>query len=153
MTPNPAAIFSPLQFTENCADLGNYEAATVFENPLKTICAVYSYDQMVPGAQWTALWMHEGDLVCYETIPWDGTTGGYGFSECTDPIGGWQPGTYEVQIFVGLEWKVVGQFLVQGDLPTPSPTLSPTPTKVPTSTETPVSTATLSRTPNPTSTP
>jgi hypothetical protein len=108
---------------------------------------------MLPGVQWTSLWLRGGDLVCYETIPWDGTTGGYGTAECADPIGGWQPGTYEVQIFVGLEWKVVGQFIVQGDAPTAIPTLSPTPSTTPTATQTPSATPTLTDTPNPTSTP
>jgi hypothetical protein len=151
VTPNPAAVFSPLLFTENCSDFNNFESATVFENPVHYMCAVFSYDQMVPGAQWTALWLREGELVNYETKPWDGTTGGYGYTECSDPIGGWQPGQYQVQIFVGTEWKVVGEFLVQGDLPTPSPTITPSVTRSPTVTRTPSPTLTPSRIP--TSTP
>jgi type VI secretion system secreted protein VgrG len=150
VTPNPAAIFSPLEFTQNCFDLGNYESQTVFENPITGVCAVYSYDQMVPGAQWTALWLRAGELVCYETIPWDGNTGGYGFAECTNPIGGWLAGTYEVQLFVGLEYKTIGQFIVQGDAPTPEP---PTPTLSPTVTHTPSVTPTSILAPHPTSTP
>ena len=47
--------------------------------------------------------------------------GGYGFTEWKAPAEEWLPGTYEVQIFVGLDWKVVGQFILQGDAPTPSP--------------------------------
>ena len=150
VTPNPGAVFSPIQFTENCSDFNNFTASTVFENPIQYMCGVFSYDQMVPGAQWSALWLRDGKLVSYETKPWDGTTGGYGYTECTDPIGGWQAGNYEVQIFVGLEWKVVGQFLVQGNPPTPSPTISPSPTRSPTPTRTPTPTAT--RTPKPTAT-
>ena len=92
------------------------------------MCAVFTYDQMIPGSQWTALWYRDGQLVHYETIPWDGEVGGYGFSEWEAPAEEFSPGTYEVQIFVGLEWKVVGQFLLQGDAPTPLPTATPTPT-------------------------
>lgn len=159
VTPNPAAVFSPIQFTENCADFNNFESATVFQNPLDYLCGVFTYDQMMPGAQWTALWIHEGELVSYETQPWDGTTGGFGYTECTDPIGGWQSGEYEVQIFVGLEWKVVGRFVVEGEPPTPIPSLtpsltrSPTPTRTPSLTVTPSPTRTPSRTPTPSPTP
>ena len=126
-----------------------FTSATVFRNPINYMCAVFTYDQMVPGAQWTALWLRDGELVNYETKPWDGTTGGYGYTECTDPIGGWQAGQYEVQIFVGMEWKVVGQFLLEGELPTASPTRTPSPTITPSLTRTP----TLTRTPSPTLTP
>ena len=159
VTPNPAAVFSPIQFTENCSDFNNFEAFTVFQNPIHYMCGIFTYDQMMPGAQWTSLWMHEGALVCYETAPWNGTTGGFGYTECTDPIGGWQAGDYEVQIFVGLEWKVVGRFKVEGEPPTPipsrtpSPTLSPTPTRTASLTITPSPTRTPSRTPAPGGTP
>jgi hypothetical protein len=44
------------------------------------------------------------------------------------------PGAYEVQIFMGYEWKVIGRFRVEGDLitntpqvATETPTFSPTP--------------------------
>ncbi len=95
---------------------------------------------MTPNAQWTALWYRDGKLVHYETIPWDGEVGGYGFTEWKAPPEDWLPGTYEVQIFVGLDWKVVGEFILQGDSPTPIPTQSPTPSPPPTDadTETPL---------------
>lgn len=127
ITPNPSAVFSPLQFTLNCSNFLNFEAAAIFQNPIRYMCAVFTYADMVPGSQWTALWFRDGELVHYETIPWDGETGGYGFTDWEAPPEEWLPGNYEVQIFVGLEWKVVGQFLVQGNPPTPTPTLTLTP--------------------------
>jgi len=133
VTPNPNAVFSPLQFTLNCSSFNDYIAATVFQNPIRYMCAVFSYAEMLPGSQWTALWFRNGELVHYETIPWDGETGGYGFTEWEAPPDQWLPGTYEVQIFVGLEWKVVGQFLLQGDAPTAIATL----TLIPHATSTP----------------
>ena len=94
--------------------------------------ACFSYNNMSPGVQWTALWYRGNELVHYETLPWDGTTGGLGYSEWAPPPDMWQAGTYEVQVFVGQEWKVVGQFIVSGDPPTlntqphdRSPTISP----------------------------
>jgi hypothetical protein len=100
------------------------------------MCAVFTYDQMTPGAQWTALWLRDGKLVHYETIPWDGELGGYGFTEWEAPASEWQPGVYDVQIFVGLEYKVVGQFILQGDAPTALPTVSLTPSQTSTVTVT-----------------
>src|SRR6266508_4314664 len=147
VTPNPNAVFSELQFTLNCSNFNEFTSATVFQNPLTYMCAVFSYDQMTPGAQWTALWFRDGRLVHYETIPWNGETGGYGFTEWEVPASEWLPGTYEVQIFVGLEWKQVGQFLVQGDAPTAIPTRTPSSTPTASRTPTPSRTTTPSRTP------
>lgn len=143
VTPNPKASFSPLQFTLNCTNFLSFEAAAVFQNPIHYMCAVFTYAEMVPGSQWTALWYRDGKLVHYETIPWDGETGGYGFTEWEAPPNQFLPGTYEVQIFVGLEWKVVGQFLLQGDAPTLAPTPFPTLSPSPSLTQTPGLTATL----------
>ncbi len=137
ITPNPNAAFSQLQFTRNCSNFLEFEAAAVFQNPTRYICGVFTYAEMLPGSQWTALWYRDGELVHYETIPWDGETGGYGFTEWEAPPEEFLPGNYEVQIFVGLEWKVVGQFILQGDSPTRIPTLSPTFSPSPAVTRTP----------------
>ncbi len=137
VTPNPSAAFSPLQFTLNCSNFLDFEAAAVFQNPIRYMCAVFTYAEMIPGSQWTALWFRDGELVHYETIPWDGETGGYGFTEWEAPPEEFLPGNYEVQIFVGLEWKVVGQFILQGNSPTRAPTLSPTISPSPAMTRTP----------------
>ena len=147
VTPNPDALFSPLQFTEAIDnDYRPVRPATVFENPLKRIYAVFSYDNMTPGAQWTALWYRDGQLVHAETKPWDGQTGGYGFTDFAPSPEKWLPGTYQVQIFVGIDWKVVGQFLVEGFPPSVTPTRSPTITRTPTATRawtnTPIPTST-----------
>jgi len=151
VTPNPNAVFSPLQFTLNCENFNEFETATVFQNPINYLCAVFTYDQMIPLSQWTALWYREGQLVHYDTIPWDGEVGGYGFTEWEAPAEEWLPGTYDVQIFVGLDWKVVGQFILQGDAPTRVPTVtltsSPSPTVTRTSTPAPTQTKSATGTP------
>ncbi len=150
ITPNPDAIFSPLTFsTKIDNNLQPTDPQTVFENPIDEIFATYSYDKMIPGAQWTAVWLREGQQVFVETHPFAGGTGGYDEAHCTDPVGGWLPGRYELQIFVGEEWKVIGVFLVQGEPPTPVPTATPKPTRTPTLTPVPSSTPTPSRTPAP----
>ncbi len=154
ITPNPAAIFSQLTFSPNIDDnLQAVDPQTVFENPIDTIYATYSYDQMLPGAQWTAVWYRDDQQVYVETHPFAGGTGGYDEAHCSNPVGGWLPGRYEVQIFVGEEWKVVGAFLVQGEPPTPLPSATPKPSSTPTRTPAPTATPAPSHTPATTSTP
>lgn len=144
VTPNPNAIFSPLTFALDIdSNFQPVRPATTFSNPLRRIYVLYSYDQMIPGVQWTALWYLDGELVYYETAPWDGTTGGYGSTFWAPEGGQWLPGMYQVQIFVGMEWKAVGEFEVQGDPPTPTPSITPTPAVSPT----PSLTATMPFTP------
>jgi hypothetical protein len=87
----------------------------------------FAYNNTLPDAQWTALWYRNGELVDYETKPWDGGTGGIGYTDSTDPIGGWVPGTYEVQIFMGYDWMTIGRFVVLGELATSTPARTPTP--------------------------
>jgi len=147
VTPNPDAVFSPLQFSTVYDNFECVAPSTTFVNPIRSMTACFSYNNMLPGVQWTAMWYLDGELVHYETLPWDGTTGGLGYSEWAPPPSEWQPGTYTVQIFVGLEWKVVGQFVVSGEPPTAIPSITPSPTVSPTITRTPSSTPTMTSTP------
>lgn len=137
ITPNPAVVFSPLTFsTKMDNNLQAVNPDTVFQNPITEMFATYSYNNMTPGAQWTAVWLREGQQVWFETKPFDGGTGGYGFTNCSTPTGGWLPGRYEVQIFVGEVWVQVGAFLVEGNPPTPLPSSTPTRTPIPSATPT-----------------
>jgi hypothetical protein len=180
-TPNPNARFSEVTFSTSIdKDYQPNNPSDTFENPLDTIYGSFSYDQMITNSQWSALWFRDGEIVCIESFPWNGASGGFGFTECTLPGADWFPGQYEVQIFVGETWKASGLFTVTGTPPTPtitqtatitatptitltptttsSPTvtISPTGTAVPTSTLTPtgtvVPTSTLTPTPQPTNT-
>jgi type VI secretion system secreted protein VgrG len=165
VTPNTDAIFSPLIFARDID--ANYQPigpVTVFINPVEKVVAVFSYDKMLNGVQWTALWYREGQLLHYETEIWAGDTGGYGFTSWEPGADTWLAGEYEVQIFVGMEWMVVGRFTVEGDpytatpspapttTPPPSATLIPSPTRMPSATPQPTLTRVPSRTLTPTST-
>jgi hypothetical protein len=145
ITPNPTVVFSDLVFSPELDK--NYQPVTPgtqFKNPIPKMYGVFSYDQMTVGAQWTALWYRNGkDLVCYETLPWNGGTGGFGYTECIAPIGGWQPGEYEVRLFIGTLWKRAGRFTVIGIPPTPTITLTPTRTRTPSPTAGPSPTPSL----------
>lgn len=150
VTPNPNTILSELTFsTEIDSDVQPVDPETVFDNPISRIYATYSYDQMVPGSQWTAVWYRNGEQVCLTTQPFAGGTGGYDEADCGNPIGGWQPGIYETQIFVGEALKAVGRFLVQGEPPTSTPSNTPTASSTPTRTLAPSATIAAIETPTP----
>jgi len=157
--PENGAI-SKLEFTSLGLDAlyRPIEPGTVFTNPISTMYAVFSYDGMEDGIQWTAIWYRNNDLVNFETKPWDGGTGGIGYSDWAPKAEDWLPGEYQVQIFVGMTWKRIGFFTLEGNppSPTPTPTRTSTETTTPTMTYTnsPVPTATItpSRTPWPTQT-
>jgi len=146
-TPNPAAVFSPLQFANALdEDFFPIDPATLFQNPVGHLYAHFTYDKMTPGAQWTALWFYGDTLVHYETNPWDGGTGGIGYSDWNPEPYLWLPGEYEVQIFVGLDWKTSGRFDVEGQPPTAEPSLTPTSTRAFTNTPRPSDTRMPSQT-------
>lgn len=136
ITPNPEAVISPLTFATSVKGGLPETPSTLFRNPIPRVFASFSYDNMTPGAQWSAVWYRNGEYIFHESYPWDGATGGYYYSECVSPANGWQPGVYTVQIYVGVDFKRAGSFTVEGDAPTPAAT--------------PIPTATLSPTPAPT---
>lgn len=148
--PNPNSVFSDLVFSREIEDNLPVEPAIEFANPITSLYGTFSYDQMVSGSQWSALWYRGTDLLCYETMPWDGSTGGYGYTECEITPDQWLPGEYEVQVFVGAEWKSSGRFTVTGEPPTAAPTLTPSRTPSPTFTigPSPTRTNTLTLTPS-----
>ena len=134
-TPNPASVFSPLQFAQALdKDFIPINPNTVFQNPVGHLYAQFTYDKMTPGAQWSALWYYGSELVNYETNPWDGGTGGVGYTDWNPEPYLWLAGEYEVQIFVGLSWKTSGRFTIEGQPPTAVPSATPSPTRTSTST-------------------
>ncbi len=147
VTPNPEAAFSPIYFSQHISSYQAVNPATVFQNPVGRLFASYSYNNMLNGSQWTMLWYRNGTLVHTETAPWSAGSGGYGYAFWNPSPDQWQPGTYQVLIFVGVEAKSVGQFIVEGEPPTLTPTrtatITLTPTLTPSVTSTPLPTLTL----------
>jgi hypothetical protein len=150
VTPNAAVLFSPLQFTQKIEKNLPVGPTDTFANPVGKLYGTFSYDKMNTGAQWTALWYRLADhqIICSETKPWDGSTGGYGYTECNPSAEQWQPGDYEVQIFVGLVWISSGRFSVTGPASTVTITLTPSRTKIPSSTPIPTHTKTTTAFPS-----
>ncbi len=142
VTPNPESVFSDITFARRLT--GDYlpiDPNIRFDQPNTTLYGSFSYDKMIQGTQWSALWFRDEELISYESILWNGASGGYGYTDMTLPSDEWLPGFYEVQIFVGETWRTSGYFEIFGDPPTPTPTSTITIT--PTLTETAVNTATI----------
>lgn len=154
VTPNPKAVFSQIVFSRKLDKyLRPLNPEQSFKNPIITLFGSFSYDQMIIGSQWTALWFRDDELIAYESLPWNGASGGYGFTESKLSPEEWLPGKYEVQIFIGNTWKISGFFDVVGTPATPTPTPTSIPTKTltptPTPTRTPTQTPTITLTPTP----
>lgn len=145
VTPRPEAVFSPVEFSLRL-DSGNrpVSPAASFSNPISILYGAFTYDFFDDGVRWTAIWYRDGEIVCSETKPWDGGTGGSGYTECS-PRAGFQPGEYEVQMFLGEQWRVSGSFSIEGPPVTTTP--SPTATASATASSTPSPTPPLSPTP------
>ncbi len=153
VTPDANTIISPITFAQKINDKNQaVNPATTFANPVGHLYATFSFDKMKNGVQWTALWMRDGVQVYFESYPWNGGSGGYGYTDWNPSSSDWLPGSYEVRLFVGLDWWQSGRFTVTGQ--PPSPTITPTPTPSATSTRTllPTVTITPTRTPRPTQT-
>ncbi len=150
--PSAESVFSEFQFTQGIdEDYTPLNAGVLFENPVGHLYAVFSYDKMIDGVQWTAIWYRGGEIVHFETQPWDGGTGGLGYTDWNPPSpDAWQPGEYQVVVFLGFDWYQTGFFTVQGEPPQPSASATGTPTDLPSPTSSPTVTWTPSITPSPT---
>ncbi|RLD00202.1 MAG: hypothetical protein DRI46_07880 [Chloroflexi bacterium] len=145
LTPPAEAAFSPLIFTNIGLDedYNPVGPGIQFTNPVGHLYGVFTYDRMEDDTQWSALWYVDGELVHYETMPWNGGSGGIGYTDWDPSPELWLPGDYVVQIFLGKDFQISGSFRVIGEPPTstvtltPSITTTPTPSSTPTPLETP----------------
>jgi hypothetical protein len=127
--PDTAAAFSSLLFTDKLSDEGIVSADTgPFAASVQHIYGGFSFDGMIMGVQWTAVWMLNGKPVHIESKVWKATSGGYGYTDWDCSTGECVPGEYSVQIFVGSTWKSSGTFTITGGASattgTPSPSAS-----------------------------
>lgn len=136
LTPPAEAAFSPLTFTNIGLDedYNPVGPGVQFTNPVGHLYSVFSYARMIDDIQWSALWIRDGELVYYETMPWNGGSGGIGYTDWDPAPDMWLPGEYQVQLFLGRDFQISGIFRVVGQPPTLTPTLTPPPSSTPTPT-------------------
>jgi hypothetical protein len=157
VTPQASATVGEIRFSttlNNGYPIGNrYE----WINPLTRMYASFVYTHMTYGAQFTVLWFRNGELVFFESGPWQAGGHGRASSKWEPAPHEWHPGEYEVQFFVGTEWKATGYFTVTGEPPpstfTPAPTVTRTPVPTWTSSPVPSETPTAAPSRTPTATP
>jgi len=127
VTPQPQAVLSPILVALRLTNFNiPIDPADSFDNPVGRLYGAFSYDHMTDGVRWSAFWNRDGETICFETKPWDGGTGGYGYTDCL-PEGGWPEGEYEIQIFIGTQWRVSTRFEIRGSPATATPAPSATP--------------------------
>jgi hypothetical protein len=128
ITPPPGALFSPVAIASRLDESNRpLDASATWRNPPRRLLGAFSYDSMLDDVRWTAVWLQGQRVVCFETKPWDGGTGGYGYTEC-EPADGWVPGVYTVQLFLGDQWWISSTFeITEAVTPTPSAAATGTP--------------------------
>jgi hypothetical protein len=150
VTPQATAIIRDIRFTERLVGMLPVGNRAEWSNPLQRMYASFEYSHMTYGAQFTALWFRNGELIYFESGPWSSGGHGRGYSKWEPAPHEWHAGQYEVQFFVGTEWKATGYFSLSGEpltptfTPTPSMTRTPSPTLTPSPvpSETPIPTST-----------
>jgi hypothetical protein len=121
ITPGTSAALSPISITTRLDGFNRpLDAREEFAQAPRRLFGAFTYDGLQDGMRWTAIWRRAETIVCLESKPWDGGTGGYGYTECA-PEAGWAPGEYEVQMFLGETWWVSTRFIIIGASNTPTP--------------------------------
>jgi hypothetical protein len=147
VTPAFDVEFGRLRFS---TEINNYTLVAPgeeFTNPIKQMYSVFTYQPLGVKVEWIALWYQDGALKYVDTTSWKDFPAGVAVAGWTRPAPEWQPGNYEVQVFVGTDWKASGRFVLEGDAPTPTPSPPPSATATAPPTATTSSTATITRTP------
>jgi hypothetical protein len=140
--PDPNLRIGPLTFSRSVTpDLQPISAGTSFQNPIQRIYILYPYKNVNDGVELTVIWYMDGALFTWESHPWYPGPEGIGVSTWSMAPDYFPHAAYEVQIFVGGEWKQSGLFWITGDPPGPTYTLTPSITRLPSQTDTPTRTA------------
>ena len=128
ITPPAGAAFSPIVVASRLDEFNRpLDGASQWTNPPARLFGAFTYDQLQDGVRWTGLWRLGDQVVCEpDTQIWDGGTGGYGYTEC-EPLDGWKLGTYEIQLFLGDQWRASSTFEVVGEPQIPASGTAPAP--------------------------
>lgn len=115
VTPNAEAALSAIVVARSLG-INNQpiNSSDSFVLPVGRLYGTFTYDKFQDGVQWSALWYQGSELICLESIAWDGGTGGYGYTECAPEE--WLEGEYEIQMFIGEQWKVSTRFIIMSEI-------------------------------------
>jgi type VI secretion system secreted protein VgrG len=114
---------------------------TRFANPIQRIYALYSYEHVNRGVQWTTVWYRDGTIIDFQSNPWnDDSEAGNAVATLSVYPGFLDYGTYDLEIFAGTEWKAGGRFYITGASPQATSTVTPSVTHWPSETAIPIKT-------------
>jgi hypothetical protein len=133
ITPDPKVHIGEISFGKAPPpDFHRLVPAVFTSQETRKVVATFTYENMNYGVQFTAIWIRDGIPVYWnDSYPWSGPATGTAVIEWDMVPDYFLHGSYEVQIFIGDEWKTTGRFEVVGPLPTATNTLSPTVTRMP----------------------
>lgn len=101
VTPRPDAAVGPILFSRAISpDNTPRNPATAFSTGDNYIYAFFDYRNMANGALWSTVWLKGNEQIGGETNVWPYGSDGRAYVYFA-PLGGYQPGKYELRIRVG----------------------------------------------------
>ena len=153
VTPAFDTQFGRLRFSTEINNYALVAPGETFHNPIKQMYSVFTYQPIGVKVEWTALWYQDRELKHVDTTSWKDFPSGVAVASWLRPAAEWEAGEYEVQVFVGTDWKVSGRFVLDGAPPTgtssPAATTTPSFTQTSPASRTPTITPTATASPRP----
>jgi len=112
-------------FAEGVTDQGGpIRAATTFSTGTLEVYAIFDFEGMRPGIEFTWVYSRSGTEILTRTLEWDDEQSGTGHSLRLFYVHGsaLDPGVYELRLFVEDKLLQIGTFSIGVDLPTVAPT-------------------------------
>jgi hypothetical protein len=136
--PNPDLRIGPLTFAKSITqNLQPVSSGISFRNPINRIYVLFPYENVNDGVELTVIVYMDGALFAWVSNPWYPGPEGIGVFTWSTAPDYFPHAAYEVQIFVGGQWKQTGYFWITDDPPEPTATSTPSVTRQPSPIETP----------------
>jgi len=115
VTPDPASRIEPIEFGRAIGERNRpVNPGTVFEPGEEYVYASFAYSNMTNGSIWRYVWYSGSEelLATSELWQWGDFGRAYIFFA---PLGGFKPGRYKLQLYVGDELKQSASFVIRDD--------------------------------------
>jgi hypothetical protein len=93
-------IFTKLRFTTANSDIDAFTSAAInnFPQNLRSLYALFDWEQISKGTLWTLKWLVDGIPFYEQTLPWSGSESGQNYLMRLDAPSGLPDGTYTVEL-------------------------------------------------------
>ena len=114
VTPDPTLRIEPIEFGRAIGE-GNrpVHPGTVFDPGEDYVYASFGYTNMTDGAIWKYVWYSGSDELLSTSELWSWGSFGRAYIFFA-PLGGYKPGRYKLQLYVGDELKQSASFVIRG---------------------------------------